>query len=509
MNIVAHSMDATTFPIENDKHLQQKEVMAIQEELDRRRRQETTYTTPLQRSADMKPFLKEFYRTVHTPATKQFYREERQRYPHIDEFYKKLCGREVSYEDFWQRYEYRCNLERILQQPQDRDHENDDDEEEEQPVQTQTNNTKNERAMVSWSEVIDGGGASPTDVTDQKLRLVQSHHDETSNLNEYCHPDDGVMQDEDIRSPSDKNTHTITSNQHLQSTTEIFMVEGEKLAPEEKVVNFNSKVSESEVSDLSSKGDLLRTFWKHVEETVVVDETSSEQTESAKDIVEESEDDDAAIVAADQDQGTNEKSESEESNIQGKDIVTSEEDDDDLLFSISTDTALTEPWDEIGSSTSSFEHHHFGTPILSEESNDADDEKSSMPNGKTGGETKGRRKSRLSRLIAAKKEMRRRQKEVKLLEASQRSISGPREEDNAGSGDEESLDMGIHDKETGTSEGESGDEVEEKSNCHYHNKLVFKSQNAVLNVAEDIYRDEQAETPRNKEKCDCVACQIM
>ena len=87
-------------------------------ELRRRRRQEATFTTPLQKTPEMKPFLSQFYKTVHTPAKKEFYRQERSVYKSVDEYYRKLCGRSVSFEDFWQRYEYRCNLERILEEQQ-------------------------------------------------------------------------------------------------------------------------------------------------------------------------------------------------------------------------------------------------------------------------------------------------------------------------------------------------------------------------------------------------------
>jgi hypothetical protein len=87
-------------------------VRALQE-LAIRRSQESTYTTPLLRSADRKLFFQDFYRKLYTPERKQYYRNERNRFPQVDVQYRQLCGRIVSYEDFWQRYDYRCDLVRI------------------------------------------------------------------------------------------------------------------------------------------------------------------------------------------------------------------------------------------------------------------------------------------------------------------------------------------------------------------------------------------------------------
>jgi hypothetical protein len=93
-----------------------KAMERAKKELRRRRRQEATFTTPLQKTPETKPFLNEFYKNVHTPAKKEFYRHERSVYESVGEYYRKLCGRTVSFEDFWSRYEYRCDLQRILEE---------------------------------------------------------------------------------------------------------------------------------------------------------------------------------------------------------------------------------------------------------------------------------------------------------------------------------------------------------------------------------------------------------
>lgn len=93
-------------------HLRQR----AKKELRRRRRDASTFTTPLQKTPSMRPFFQDFYKNVHTPAKKEYYRNERQKHRSVDEYYKKLCGRSVSFEDFWQRYEYRCDLQRIMEE---------------------------------------------------------------------------------------------------------------------------------------------------------------------------------------------------------------------------------------------------------------------------------------------------------------------------------------------------------------------------------------------------------
>lgn len=129
-----------------------------QMELDRRRHQESTFTNPLQRSPEMKPFLKEFYRTVHTSAKKKFYKEERRQYPVVNKYYRKLCGRLVSFEDFWQRYEYRCNLNRILQEQQQHGQGR------EQIFQEDL-----KQAIPKRTSLFESNGVSPTDVKEGRL----------------------------------------------------------------------------------------------------------------------------------------------------------------------------------------------------------------------------------------------------------------------------------------------------------------------------------------------------
>jgi hypothetical protein len=139
---------------------------AIEMELQRRRGDERTYTEPLERLPERKPFFKEFYRTIHTPEKKRYYRQQREQHSEVDKLYRKLCGRNVSFEDFWQRYEYRCNYSHIqyelrMGQP----------EEGEKVGGENNNNNNNSQCRKPWTSVIENGGVSPTDVKDDSQLL--------------------------------------------------------------------------------------------------------------------------------------------------------------------------------------------------------------------------------------------------------------------------------------------------------------------------------------------------
>ncbi|KAG7343105.1 BSD domain containing protein [Nitzschia inconspicua] len=90
-------------------------------EVSERRKRPSTYTDPLTKSPDMKEFLSDFYKNVYKETKKEWYRAERAKYPALQKNYDDLCGKTVSYEDFWMRYERRCNLDRVMTELADRD----------------------------------------------------------------------------------------------------------------------------------------------------------------------------------------------------------------------------------------------------------------------------------------------------------------------------------------------------------------------------------------------------
>jgi hypothetical protein len=84
------------------------------EEVDTRRHRSSTFTEPLRKAPEMKDFLTTFYKNVYTPAKKSFYNQELK--THSDSLkvhYDILVPTMVSYEDFWQRYEWRCDINRV------------------------------------------------------------------------------------------------------------------------------------------------------------------------------------------------------------------------------------------------------------------------------------------------------------------------------------------------------------------------------------------------------------
>jgi BSD domain len=90
-------------------------------EISERRKRPSTYTDPLTKSPDMKEFLQDFYKNIYRQEKKEWYRAERSKYPALQKNYDDLCGKTVSYEDFWMRYERRCNLDRVMKELADRD----------------------------------------------------------------------------------------------------------------------------------------------------------------------------------------------------------------------------------------------------------------------------------------------------------------------------------------------------------------------------------------------------
>jgi hypothetical protein len=94
------------------------------EEVDLRRHRSSTFTEPLRKSPDMKEFLTDFYTNVYTPKRQDYYRQEQITYPHVAEHFEVLVlvpAKIVSFEDFWQRYTFRCNVNRVMKELGDAD----------------------------------------------------------------------------------------------------------------------------------------------------------------------------------------------------------------------------------------------------------------------------------------------------------------------------------------------------------------------------------------------------
>jgi hypothetical protein len=89
-----------------------------EQRLDSLRGSASTFTTPLQKTshAEMRTFLTQFYESIWTAEKRKFYEDEMQHYPQLKELYQELVllQKKLTYEDFWQRYEYRCDLSRVI-----------------------------------------------------------------------------------------------------------------------------------------------------------------------------------------------------------------------------------------------------------------------------------------------------------------------------------------------------------------------------------------------------------
>jgi hypothetical protein len=101
-----------------------KKQRAIQE-IDRRRSDPLTYTTPVEASDpnEWKDFLNEFYRSIIFGRREEL-KQEMSRYPIVNQYYQTLVvtNKQLAYEDFWQRYLFRCgDIDRVIRQLDERD----------------------------------------------------------------------------------------------------------------------------------------------------------------------------------------------------------------------------------------------------------------------------------------------------------------------------------------------------------------------------------------------------
>lgn len=80
-----------------------------------RRQNPTTYTEPLQGSPITEKFISEFANKIRLKEEMDFYSKEKAKYPDLKLHFEKLVPLEVSYEEFWRRYEYRTDLNRLME----------------------------------------------------------------------------------------------------------------------------------------------------------------------------------------------------------------------------------------------------------------------------------------------------------------------------------------------------------------------------------------------------------
>lgn len=85
-------------------------------EIELRRNRSSTFTTALDKSRpDLREFLYVFYRTV--SDKKVFYQDELAKYDEsLQVHFQILVPDVVGYEDFWARYEYRCDVKRVMKE---------------------------------------------------------------------------------------------------------------------------------------------------------------------------------------------------------------------------------------------------------------------------------------------------------------------------------------------------------------------------------------------------------
>lgn len=95
-----------------------------EEEIEKRRKQSRTYTEPLPRdNPEVEAFLTEFYSKYIFERALDFKVELETYSDTVGEHYHFLVPEQVSFDDFFSRYYYRCNLEKLMKEIQ---HQNED-----------------------------------------------------------------------------------------------------------------------------------------------------------------------------------------------------------------------------------------------------------------------------------------------------------------------------------------------------------------------------------------------
>lgn len=89
------------------------------EEQEARRNKVSTYKDPLGGVSDLEEFLLQVSDTVYTHERRLFYIQEQAKYPRLKNHFDMLVPSIISYEDFWLRYEYRTDLNRIMRDLKD------------------------------------------------------------------------------------------------------------------------------------------------------------------------------------------------------------------------------------------------------------------------------------------------------------------------------------------------------------------------------------------------------
>lgn len=90
-----------------------------EEELEKRRKQSRTYTEPLPSdNPEITAFLKEFY-SKHVFERALEFKDELEKYSDtVGEHYNFLVPEQVSFDQFFSRYYYRCNLDHLMNEVQ-------------------------------------------------------------------------------------------------------------------------------------------------------------------------------------------------------------------------------------------------------------------------------------------------------------------------------------------------------------------------------------------------------
>jgi hypothetical protein len=214
------------------KKQQQLQRSAVWREIDRRRRDESTYTTPISFCEKQPKPRRDDARTdndIWNPFLETFYREllfrqdpiELEQHSVVSQWYHALVVHgTVTYEDFWQRYYYRTNYERVYmelleQNEQDQQQRDDDTLPKQQRVSERV--VRNIQSIL-WKN--QGGGAPTCSTTTSTLDDTVDDDDDNERQPEEIVTFEELEESDSPNSPSSSFPHRILSSQRKEIIAE-------------------------------------------------------------------------------------------------------------------------------------------------------------------------------------------------------------------------------------------------------------------------------------------------
>jgi len=198
-----------------------------------RRQSSATYTEPLQMSPMTEKFISEFADKIRQREQINFYSGEQAKYPDLKLHFEMLVPSEVSYEEFWRRYEHRTDLNRIMEELK-----------------------QGSASRTSWGSVA---GKKPQILPRKRFNRPQRTNDA------HLRHDDNDASSEDLEEGTTAETARVLSESEEEPTTT------EEIHGDHEILQEIDSASESDDSDFEGTGIHVYSDNLEDEDTVVND----------------------------------------------------------------------------------------------------------------------------------------------------------------------------------------------------------------------------------------------